>query len=150
MWVGKTARLYGTHKETYRDRYRQSKTERIRKRPRQKRKKGLTHGQTKSETSGKRVKPCKLPRSTFVGGANFRSAPDGSYEGSPNDIFNTPLWFRIAMNRDASTGPLARTFACLLAPLTHSLAPHCLLRTACFALLDLHCLLRTACFTRAL
>ena len=28
-------------------------------------------------------------------------------------------------NRDVSTGPLARPFACLLAPLTRSLAPDC-------------------------
>ena len=31
------------------------------------------------------------------------------------------------MNRDVSTGPLARPFTHLLILLTHSLAPHCLL-----------------------
>ena len=35
---------------------------------------------------------------------------------------NFVLWFRRAMNRDESTGPLTRPFACLLAPLTHLLA----------------------------
>ena len=49
------------------------------------------------------------------------------------------LWFRTTMSRDVSTGPLARSFAYLLAPLTDSLAPHCLLRwrasLACFAAL---------------
>ena len=38
-------------------------------------------------------------------------------------------WFRIAMNRDVSTGSLARPFACLLAPLYHLLATHCSLRS---------------------
>ena len=37
------------------------------------------------------------------------------------------LWFRTAMNPDLSTGPLARPFDRSLAPLTHSLALHCLL-----------------------
>ena len=37
-------------------------------------------------------------------------------------------WFRTAKNRDVSSGTLARPFACLLAPLTHLLAPHCSLR----------------------
>ena len=35
-------------------------------------------------------------------------------------------WFNKAKNRDVSTGPLARPFARLLAPLTRSLAPPCL------------------------
>ena len=35
------------------------------------------------------------------------------------------LWSRIIKNLDVSTRPLARPFACLLAPLTRSLAPHC-------------------------
>jgi len=39
------------------------------------------------------------------------------------------LWFRSAKNRDVSTGPLARPFARLLAPLTRSLAPDCSLRS---------------------
>ena len=34
-------------------------------------------------------------------------------------------WSRTAMNRDVSTGPLARLFARSLAPLTRSLAPDC-------------------------
>ena len=36
-------------------------------------------------------------------------------------------WGRTAKNRDVSTGPLARPFARLLAPLSH--LPHCLLRS---------------------
>ena len=36
-------------------------------------------------------------------------------------------WFRTAKNQDVSTGPLACPFARSLAPLTHSLALHCLL-----------------------
>ena len=43
------------------------------------------------------------------------------------------LWFRSAKNQDVSNGPLDCPLACLLTPLTHSLALHCLLRTACFA-----------------
>ena len=37
------------------------------------------------------------------------------------------LWVRSNKNPDESTGPLARPFAHSLAPLTHSLAPPCLL-----------------------
>ena len=39
------------------------------------------------------------------------------------------LWSETNMNRDVSTGPLARPFARLLAPLTRSLAPDCSLRS---------------------
>ena len=39
------------------------------------------------------------------------------------------LWSITAKNTDCSTGPLARPFARWLAPLTHSLAPDCLLRS---------------------
>ena len=41
------------------------------------------------------------------------------------------LWFKTAINRDVSTGPLARPFARSLAPLTHSLtfSLHTLLRS---------------------
>ena len=39
----------------------------------------------------------------------------------------TAQWVRTAKNRDVSTGSRASPFACLLAPLTHSLAPDCLL-----------------------
>ena len=39
-----------------------------------------------------------------------------------------PQWVRSAKNREVSTGPLARPFACSLAPLTRSLTPDCLLR----------------------
>ena len=35
------------------------------------------------------------------------------------------LWARITKNTDWCTGPLARPFAHLLAPLTRLLAPHC-------------------------
>ena len=42
---------------------------------------------------------------------------------------STLLLFGTAMNRDLSTGPLTRPFACSLAPLTHSLASHRLLRS---------------------
>ena len=35
------------------------------------------------------------------------------------------LWSGTNKNRDVSTGPLARTFARSLAPLTHLLAPDC-------------------------
>ena len=38
-------------------------------------------------------------------------------------------WFRSAKNQNVSTGPLACPFARSLAPLTHSLAPPCLLRS---------------------
>ena len=41
--------------------------------------------------------------------------------------FPYPLWARIIKNQDKSTGPLARPFARSLVPLTHSLAPSCLL-----------------------
>ena len=34
---------------------------------------------------------------------------------------SSPLCFRTAMNRDVTTGPLARPFACLLSPLPQSL-----------------------------
>ena len=40
-----------------------------------------------------------------------------------------PLWSITAKNRDVSTGPLARPFARSLAPLTHSLASDCSLRS---------------------
>ena len=39
------------------------------------------------------------------------------------------LWSETNMNRDVSTGTLARPFARLLAPLTRSLAPDCSLRS---------------------
>ena len=39
------------------------------------------------------------------------------------------LWSGTSKNRDVSTGPLARPFACSLAPLTRSLAPDCSLRS---------------------
>ena len=38
-----------------------------------------------------------------------------------------PLWARTTKNRDVSTGPLARPFDLSFAPLTHLLAPPCLL-----------------------
>ena len=49
-------------------------------------------------------------------------------------------WFRTAKNRDVSTGPPARAFACSLAPLTHLLAPPCSLHS-CTLLRSLVCLL---------
>ena len=39
------------------------------------------------------------------------------------------LWFRTAMNRDLNSGPLAHPCARSLTPLTHLLAPPCLLRS---------------------
>ena len=42
---------------------------------------------------------------------------------------HTLLWFRTAKNQDVSTGLLACPFARSLAPLTHLLALHCLLRS---------------------
>ena len=39
------------------------------------------------------------------------------------------LWSGTNKNEDVSTGPLARPFARSLAPLTHSLAPDCSLRS---------------------
>ena len=36
-------------------------------------------------------------------------------------------WFRTAKNRDVSNGPFAHPLIHSLAPLTYSLAPHCLL-----------------------
>ena len=42
-------------------------------------------------------------------------------------LFSLALWSRITRNTDWSTGPLACPFARSLAPLTHLLAPHCLL-----------------------
>ena len=38
-------------------------------------------------------------------------------------------WLRISLNRNVSNGPLAHPLAGSLAPLTRSLAPHCLLRS---------------------
>ena len=43
-------------------------------------------------------------------------------------------WFRTAKNRDVNSGPLARPYACSLAPPTHSLAPHCSIRSLAFYL----------------
>ena len=45
------------------------------------------------------------------------------------DSAATALWSGTNKNRDVSTGPLARSFARSLAPLTHSLAPDCSLRS---------------------
>ena len=42
---------------------------------------------------------------------------------------STPMWSGTNKNRDVSTGPLARTFARSLTPLTRSLAPDCSLRS---------------------
>ena len=44
---------------------------------------------------------------------------------------NHARWFSTAENRDVRTRPLACPLARSLAPLTHSLAPHCSHRTAC-------------------
>ena len=55
------------------------------------------------------------------------------------------LWRRTIKNPDASTGPLACSFAHSLTPLTPLLAPHCLLHTACFA-----CMLHFAALIRLL
>ena len=53
------------------------------------------------------------------------------------------LWFRTTKNQDIDTWswPFARPFANLITLLAHLFAPHCLLRTAFFALLALllHC-----------
>ena len=43
--------------------------------------------------------------------------------------YQVALWSITAKNTDCSTGPLARPFARSLAPLTHSLAPDCSLRS---------------------
>ena len=42
----------------------------------------------------------------------------------PFNNASRPLWARITKNTDWSTGPLTHPFARLLAPPTHSLAPH--------------------------
>ena len=39
-------------------------------------------------------------------------------------LHRSAQWSRITGNRDVNAGPLARPFAHLLAPLTHSLAPY--------------------------
>ena len=49
--------------------------------------------------------------------------------GAMNGQVTVALWFRSAKNQDVSTGPLARPFARSLAPLAHSLAPDCSLRS---------------------
>ena len=42
-------------------------------------------------------------------------------------LLDIALWFRTTKSRDINTGPLICPFAHPLAPLTYSLAPHCLL-----------------------
>ena len=44
-------------------------------------------------------------------------------------VLVSALWSGTNKNRDVSTGPLARPLARSLAPLTHSLAPHCSLHS---------------------
>ena len=44
---------------------------------------------------------------------------------TPNETTTKALWIRTATIRDASNGPLACSFACSLALLTHLLASHC-------------------------
>ena len=56
------------------------------------------------------------------------------------------LWSGTTKSPDVSTGPLAYSFATSLGPLTHSLAPHCLLCATYSALLALRCSLCTARF----
>ena len=67
-------------------------------------------------------------------------------EAEADQEWTATRWFSQASHRVVSTGPLACPLARSLAPLNRLLAPHCSLRTACFALLAPHCLLRTACF----
>ena len=60
---------------------------------------------------------------------NPQPKEDTSAEKTEAKLGNIALWFRSAKNRDINTGPLACPFASLLPPLTHLLAPHCLLRS---------------------
>ena len=55
-------------------------------------------------------------------------------------VSSTSQWFRTTKNTDLSTGPLTCSFARSLAPLTHSLALPCSLRS-CASLHTLICLL---------
>ena len=60
--------------------------------------------------------------------------------------FRGALWFKTTKNPDVSTGPLARLFACSLAPLTHLLAPHCSL---CLRAHCAHSFARSLTYSRA-
>jgi len=53
----------------------------------------------------------------------------GREEGCEGEGVDRALWCKITRNPDLSTGPHARPLARLLAPLSHSLALHCLLRS---------------------
>ena len=54
---------------------------------------------------------------------------DGGDEVEMEHETEGALWSGTNKNRDVSTGPLARPFAHSLAPLTHSLATDCSLRS---------------------
>ena len=54
---------------------------------------------------------------------------DDDESDDKEDDDDDELWSGTNKNQDVSTGPLARPFACLLVPLTRSLAPDCSLRS---------------------
>ena len=65
------------------------------------------------------VESCDFYRSLL----NFDSIDSIGALAATNTFVYMKAPTRTAMNRDASTGPVARPFADLLTPLTHSLAP---------------------------
>ena len=73
---------------------------------------------TRAFLCGRKVeqKPCQFLNSSYLSFSLSESR------------FDVARWFKPAKIRGVSTGALAHS----LAPLTHLLAPHCLLRTACF------------------
>ena len=62
-----------------------------------------------------------------LGVAGIRSSGRDISFAASADSAAAAQWFRTDMIPHLSAGPLARLFACSLAPRTHLLAPHCLL-----------------------
>ena len=61
--------------------------------------------------------------------AIFSILPQNHHHHHHHLLYSASLWFKIAKTQDVSTGPIAHLFICLLALLTHLLAPHFLLRS---------------------
>ena len=61
----------------------------------------------------------------------FLKGSKGVFTGAKREVSSVSLWFKRAMNRDVLTRPLARPFACSLAPPTHSLLACLLASLAC-------------------
>ena len=88
-----------------------------------------TGGQAHERTDGKRTDRRATWRThRFLYGAAKTNLKSG-YGLWKEFVVWITLWSRTAKNTDWSTEPLARPFTCLLAPLTHFLAPHYLLRS---------------------